>query len=129
ISSYESYKLYIAGAENSDDNLLNWVKKYINRNFSSVSISTGEIAGLAHISEAHLCRMFKQHEGITLTEYLINRRIAEAKQLLLNDNLLMKDVALRSGYVNEKYFYSVFKKQVGVSPSQYKQQLKMEGEK
>lgn len=124
LSTYEIYKLYINGADNNDEGLISWVRQYVNRNFSSVSISTGEIAGLANISEAHLCRVFKRHEGITLTEYIVQRRMNEAKELLLNDALLMKEVAQRSGYENEKYFYTVFKRYVGVSPSRYKQMQK-----
>lgn len=98
------------------------IKSYVEKNLSSVTLSTSEIARLLKMSESHLCRTFKYSEKITLIEYITNRRIEKAKEYLKQPGLSAKDVGLKCGYENIRYFYSVFKKQVGVSPTQYRQQ-------
>lgn len=121
------YKTEIRVDEN-EGKTAEYIKSYIEKNFASPSLSTSEIARLIKMSESHLCRSFKNSEKITLIEYITNRRMEEAKKLLKDPSLIIKDIALRCGYENFRYFYSLFKKQVGISPTQYRQQQCGEGE-
>lgn len=128
LGCYEKLQDFMKTKEVGEMSLFERIKNYVDTNFTSVSCSTCDIAENFNISEVYLCRIFKQNKQRTLMDYIVDKRIELAKTLLEDDLLLTRDVALKVGYENEKYFYSVFKKRVGISPSQYKQSIK-EGEK
>ena len=118
-----TYKNEIKLSENENEQeSIKYIKDYIGKNLGSTTLSTSEIARILKMSESHLCRIFKNSEKITLIEYITKLRITEARKYLEEPNLIIKDIALKCGYENIRYFYCVFKKQVGMSPTQYRQQ-------
>lgn len=66
---------------------------------------------------------FTKHTGIAPRQYIIQIRMAKAKELLTNSLLSIKDVALLIGYENPLYFSRLFRQAVGMSPSQYRESL------
>ncbi len=124
IQGYERLQLYMNGGMNDTHSLIERIRHYINLNYTTSSISTCEIASALQISEVHLCRVFKQYEQNSIMKYIQDKRIEAARKLLADDSLLMHDIARRVGYENEKYFYNVFKKCVGVSPGVYRDRLR-----
>ena len=78
------------------------------------------IADKMHITRTQLNRKVKAVTGMTTTEMILSIRIATAKDLLLNSDLTISEIALRCGMENLPYFSAVFKKAVGMTPSQYK---------
>lgn len=94
------------------------VCNYINENFQS-QLNRKEIADYHHVSASHLSRLFKEEMGKTLTEYIQYVRIEAAKQLIINGNILLSDIAHEVGFSDLQYFSRVFKKLEGVSPSKY----------
>ncbi|MDF2668866.1 MAG: transcriptional regulator [Paenibacillus sp.] len=75
-----------------------------------------EIAGFTLTSYS---REFKKVKGISPIDYLNAYRIAQAKQLLLNRSLSIREVSSSSGFVSEFYFSRMFKREVGISPTLY----------
>ncbi|MBQ8294858.1 MAG: helix-turn-helix domain-containing protein [Clostridia bacterium] len=71
-------------------------------------------------SQNYLCRLFKQHTGMTMTDYLNNIRINYAVMLLQTQNLSIQQIAFECGFNNISYFNRVFKDHYKMSPSQFK---------
>jgi len=83
-------------------------------------LTLSEIAAAAGLSEQHFCRVFKRDTGMTPIEFLIKKRIAEAKALLRDTDLPVSEVAGAVGFTDRSYFTSVFRKYEGFSPSEYR---------
>jgi AraC-like DNA-binding protein len=69
----------------------------------------------------YLCQVFKKNSGINISTYIQQLRIQRAKHLLLNSTRTMNDISTDIGYQDALYFSRIFKKVVGLSPSQYRQ--------
>ncbi|MFH5185078.1 helix-turn-helix domain-containing protein [Paenibacillus sp. TAB 01] len=86
-------------------------------------LSLESIAEAEHLSSYALSRMFKQHVGINFIDYLTEIRLEKAKELLCSTDLKLNEVAERVGY-QHSYFSRIFKKNVGMTPSKYRDNAK-----
>lgn len=93
-------------------------------NFYKVTLSIKEIASQLHVSTSYLSRIFKKQVGKTCMEYITTLRIDKAKELLLKTDLKQDQIAQEIGYTNMYYFNHQFKKQTGVTPGNYRKQVK-----
>ncbi|THF76241.1 response regulator [Cohnella fermenti] len=84
------------------------------------NITLDTIAQEVFLSPVYLSFLFKQVEGVNLSDYLTEIRLAEAKRLLAGSSLKTYEVAVRSGYQDEKYFSRLFKKKIGMTPTEYR---------
>lgn len=78
------------------------------------------IAAKFNISAPTLTRMFRKYLKKSPQEYLISRRMENAKQLILQGRASLKELALQLGYQDSRYFSTVFKKYTGYSPSEFR---------
>lgn len=92
---------------------------HIQRNFAQ-EISLKTMACEMNINAAYLGQLFKLETGQLFSVFLNNVRIENAQKLLLNSNLSINEVSVQSGYTNISYFYNIFKKHTGKTPSQYR---------
>ena len=83
-------------------------------------IPESEVALLCNMSPSRFCREFKAAVQVTFVEYLANYRMEQAKRLLGNPTMPVADVAAAVGFNDPSYFTRVFKKQEGISPSEYR---------
>jgi AraC-like DNA-binding protein len=83
-------------------------------------IPESEVALLCNMSPSRFCRQFKAAFDVTFVEYLANYRMQQAKRLLSNPAMPVADVAAAVGFNDPSYFTRVFRKQEGVSPSEYR---------
>lgn len=95
------------------------VEEYIRSNYM-LDISMQDAAQAVNYSETYFCKMFKQQYGQSFTAYLTNYRIEEAKKLLLQPTVNVKCVGERVGYIDSNYFARVFRRNTGMSPSEYR---------
>lgn len=77
-----------------------------------------QISSVACLSTEYFSRRFKKEVGMNYSEYVLQRRLAEAMKLLRTTDLLVGDVAAAAGMPNVSYFSSVFKKFYGLSPNE-----------
>ena len=84
-------------------------------------ISFAKLADGANISKAYLSVRFKEEVGVAFSDYLLSFRLNKAKELLAHDeNISCKEAALRVGYSDYIQFTKMFKKFIGISPSDYR---------
>lgn len=83
-------------------------------------LTVRDAAAAARLSPAHFSRVFKAQTGYSPYEYILLRRIDEAKHLLTSTGLSVKEVAYQVGYNSEENFIHSFQKKVGVSPGVFR---------
>ena len=98
------------------------VVEYIERHLST-DLSLKEIAQQIDLSQSHFSRLFKQSVGLSPWQYVIQRRVETAKQLLKNEDLTIDRVSDRLGFLSHSQFTIFFRKYTDVSPKQYRQQI------
>jgi len=95
------------------------VKKYVKGHLSD-NISVTNIAEELHFNAQYLMRSFKNKTGMSIVEYITQERMNMAKKILKNTELPIKTVSIMVGYEDYAYFTRVFKKEVGESPTTYR---------
>ncbi|MFS0614418.1 response regulator transcription factor [Lederbergia ruris] len=96
------------------------IAQYIDDNYMEY-LSLSNLAQTFSFSPEHLSRKFKQELNITISDYIIQKRINHAKSLLINTNLKIQEIANMVGYEDKKYFSKAFKKCEGVTPANFRQ--------
>jgi AraC-like DNA-binding protein len=97
------------------------IERELDERSSAQSLSIVKIACGLGISTGHLSRMFKRTTGVTLERYLMILRIESGKRLLLEPLANISDTAERCGFSDSAYFARVFRKIVGCSPKEYRE--------
>jgi len=107
--------------ENSENNpvIIRKIQEYIKTNFKD-KVSRKDIASHVYLNPAYLSRLFKKETGMTLTEYVTELRVAEAKRLLIETDNTITAIAEDIGYYNYSYFSKIFREIVGVTAGEYR---------
>jgi AraC family transcriptional regulator len=93
---------------------------YIENHYSE-DINLDDIAKHVQLSPYHFSRVFKKHMNASPYQYLINYRINNAKNLLYNTNLSVKEIAFTCGFNSVSYFVTTFKKHSDLSPRRFRE--------
>jgi len=109
-----------AAAKHSGTSIVSKVKKYIDENFSK-DITLDDAARLVDLSPYYFSKLFKTESGENFSEYLGKVRIGNAKKLLANPNYSVKEICVMCGYSDPNYFSRIFRKQEGMTPSEYRE--------
>jgi two-component system response regulator YesN len=104
-------------------NLIRQAKEYLEQHYTNPELSLNEVASQANLSASHFSVVFSQETGQTFKEYLTEIRINKAKELLRMTALRSADIAYQVGYNDPHYFSSVFKKNTGLSPIEFRSQI------
>jgi AraC-like DNA-binding protein/ligand-binding sensor protein len=86
-------------------------------------LSLAGVARAVNISTFYFCKLFKKATGLNFTEYLSQLRIEKAKNLLLNPNLRVSEIAYEIGFQSLTHFNRVFRRIAGQSPTNYRKRL------
>lgn len=95
------------------------IKDYIDRNYKK-DISAKDVAGILGYSDVYFSKVFKQLFDDNFINYLTKIRIDRAKVLLKDISFNIKEVGKSVGYADSNYFTKVFKRSIGMSPSEYR---------
>ncbi|MCI3921113.1 response regulator [Paenibacillus sp. TRM 82003] len=97
------------------------VLRHVEDNFG-VEFTLSQAAELVHLNPSYFCKLFKQQQGVTFTDYVTEVRMKEAVRLLERTSLRVTEIAARLGYADPAYFSNTFKKVVGMPPSEVRKQ-------
>ncbi|MBW4080286.1 response regulator transcription factor [Paenibacillus sp. S150] len=97
--------------------VVDFMTHYIHEHFAE-ELTLAELSDKVYISRNHLSIIFKNITGETFNSYLTRVRIEKARELLLERNMLVYEVAERVGYRNVPYFSTLFKKITGMNPTE-----------
>jgi len=95
------------------------VRQYIDSHLGE-RLSVERLAAVAGLSVFHFARAFKQSQGTTPHDYLLERRIAHARTLLDGTQTSLSEIALMSGFADQSHFTRHFRKRVGLPPSAFR---------
>lgn len=114
----------LRGRETAADSykLIYSMKQYIKENLDDPDFSLVALAKAYYMNSSYLSRFFKEKVKSSFVEYLIEQRIDKAKQLLQYGNFKVYEVGEKVGIYNANYFGILFKKKVGVTPTEYRKQ-------
>jgi two-component system response regulator YesN len=93
---------------------------YIDKNYQNKEISINKVCQHLHISSAYFSYIFKKETNLTFINYLTNKRMGQAKELLKSTDLKSYQIAEKVGYAEPNYFSYSFKKLYGKSPTGYR---------
>ncbi len=106
--------------EERSSDIIKTAKRYIDEHFDK-DISLDDVSRIVNISPYYFSKVFKEESGLNFIEYLTNIRIDKAKNLLENSDRSIKEICISCGYTDPNYFSRSFKKNVGVTPTEYKE--------
>lgn len=118
-SILEPYRTQKTYSSISDVDFILQGKEYIKQHLHE-PFNLEQVASYLHISKYHFIRKFKQHVGVTPNQYYIQAKIYAAKQAL-KQNEKETDVAANLNFSDQSYLCNVFKKQMGISMKDFKQ--------
>jgi AraC-like DNA-binding protein len=102
--------------------LITKAKQFIEEHHSE-DLCLSRVSQAVHTSIFYFCKLFKKAMGINFTEYVSRVRTEKAKNLLLNPNLRVSEIAYEVGFQSLTHFNRVFRKVVGESPTDYRGHL------
>ncbi len=102
-----------------EGSLIEAAREYIAKNYRK-DLSLEEVSRRVNVSPYYFSRIFKEGTGQNFVEYLTMIRMEKAKELLTESHCSMKEISSQVGYSEPNYFSRSFRKNVGVSPTEYK---------
>lgn len=110
--------LTVRGGRQQD--IIGKIKEMVQKNYGNHDFSVNTAANELRMSAAYIGRLFKRMTGTTFVEYVLEVRMETARQLLINTNLPIEKIVSQVGFSDTPYFYKVFKKENGCTPSVYR---------
>ncbi|GMK37623.1 DNA-binding response regulator [Paenibacillus sp. CCS19] len=112
----------IVEQRSSKDKLIGKVKDFIARNIGTISLQT--IADAVFLHPVYLSRLYKAETGQSISDYIHAQRMEKAAHLLKEDSIRIYEISENLGFKNAAYFSKVFREEFGMSPQEYRDQIK-----
>ncbi|MEK4453614.1 helix-turn-helix domain-containing protein [Paenibacillus sp. FSL L8-0506] len=116
----------ISSRSESRDPIISFVLDYLDKHYGE-DINLNLVADKLNLTPGYLSSIFKEKTNINFSEYLNNLRIERAKELLVNLELRIQDIALQVGYQNVNSFIRMFKRCAGITPGEYRKRYSRDG--
>ena len=115
-----------SGIKHPHEDIVRNVNRYIAEHFSETGLSVAQISRHFYFSSAYLPRIYREHTGEKLLDYINKVRTQCACELLRDTDKSIKEIAIKTGFASSTVFIKAFKKYQGVTPGQYSQGHKKE---
>ncbi|NCA74672.1 MAG: response regulator [Gammaproteobacteria bacterium] len=99
------------------------VKKYLEHSYMNYDLSLDSVSSLLNINASYLSCIFKRCTGVNFLDYITNLRISAAKDYLCDPFKSASEIASMVGYDSSSYFTRAFKKNTGLTPTEYRRQV------
>lgn len=103
----------------SDNYEIARIQHYIEQHYEE-KLSVSELSRISHMSPSGLGRAFQREFNTTVMKYILKIRLEKAKLLLRRENIAITDISHRCGLGSSAYFTQIFKKELGVTPTEYR---------
>jgi AraC-like DNA-binding protein/ligand-binding sensor protein len=113
----------VASSQRAEPQAVTRARDFIAKN-QGRDLSLREVAQAVNTSTYYFCKLFKKATGLTFTDYLSRVRIEKAKNLLMNPNLRVSEIAYEVGFQSLTHFNRMFRKVAGQSPSDFRESLR-----
>jgi two-component system response regulator YesN len=113
---FEQFQHYKSSSEQP---LIKKIENYINNNYRE-RITLKSLSDIFHINPSYLSHLFYQKTGVSISNHIKNIRIQNAKRLLVSSDYRIHEIADMVGYKEYRYFCTVFKREVGKTPMEYR---------
>ncbi|MFL0375055.1 helix-turn-helix domain-containing protein [Paenibacillus amylolyticus] len=111
----------------SESTLMDDVLAYVDQQFADYTLSLEHVALKFAISTSYLSRSFKEKTGSNFSQYIWQRRVDEVMRLLENTSAPLKEIIEQVGYMDAPNFIRKFKKEIGLTPGQYRKEHALRG--
>lgn len=105
--------------QNTDLSILRDMIGFIQKNYT-LKISLAEIAASGAVGESKCCKLFAHYIGQTPNRYLIQYRLDQSADLLINTDMTITEIAHAVGFNGSSYYAEAFRKWTGISPTEYR---------
>ncbi len=115
------FRLIEARGASRNNSTIEKIQKHIQSHIGE-QLNLAGIAAAVNYNETYVSRLFRQHTGMKISDYILQERLSKAKQLLSSSDQNINTIAECCGFDSIHYFSYTFKKNVGMSPSDYRRQ-------
>lgn len=109
-----------SSAQSQTEAIVKDIARYLRDNYSQ-QVLVRDVAAQVHLSERHTNRLFRQVMGVSIKDYLTDFRLNVAKQLLVNRQLGVNEVAYATGYRDVRHFITIFRQRTGFTPATFRE--------
>lgn len=102
--------------------LIKKMNDIIERDYGNQNLSLNSIADELDMSPIYISRLYKQHTMVALTDLIQDVRMNKSKELLINTSLSVAEIAEKTGFTSDSYFYRKFKKYNSITPNDFRKQ-------
>ncbi len=110
-------------SKKSENKLVRAVKKWVKENIANAPTNVGAAHALGYHPN-YLNRLFLSQTGSTLYDYIMSQRVLAAKERLARGEQSISEIAQELGFCDTSYFSAFFKRETGISPKQYREQIR-----
>lgn len=104
---------------NADPRIITQMIRFLQHNLAE-DMSLNRLSEEFHLSPQYISQLFKSEIGVNFLAYLTNQRMEKAKRLLISTSLGISEISIQCGYADYRVFTKTFKKNIGITPSQYR---------
>lgn len=120
----QTRQFFVNDAVDTDDNpVIRQIKDFIRKNCTVETLSVKDVGEHVYLTTSYVCTVFKNETGQTLNQYITECRLERAKEMLQDPRYKISDISAAVGYGDGNYFGKTFKKNVGLSPSEYREKM------
>jgi YesN/AraC family two-component response regulator len=109
--------------KNTSESVVSQVKEFIKNNLGE-ELTVEKLAEVVFLNPQYLMRLFKKETGKSILEYITEKKIALAKELLVKSEMSTSRISDKLGYSNYSYFIKIFRREVGKTPKEYRDEHK-----
>ncbi|NOU67091.1 AraC family transcriptional regulator [Paenibacillus sp. LMG 31461] len=98
------------------------IAEYISNHLHDAMLTIDDIANHVNFSVNYLRVIFKEQNDISISDFILERRIEKVKELLLKTKWSIAEISSQSGFQSKSHFFTAFKKATGMTPNQYREE-------
>ena len=124
---YEFFSVLMQNANitKQNENIIKAALRIIDYNYTS-PITINQIAERLSLNSSYFSRIFTEQTGMSPKQYILNKRMERAKELLKETDISVYEIAYSVGYEDQLYFSRIFKKHIGMPPLEFRKSAQAE---